>query len=110
MPHVQYWVRERAGMDCPRAAAQWAVHPDRKSTRLNSSHSQISHAVFCLKKQASLIPATLTTPTAWSITEGENSTTAEASRELTNKITITCIVELPKQGHLFRLRIRLTNA
>src|SRR2546430_13417168 len=23
---------------------------DRKSTRLNSSHSQISHAVFCLKK------------------------------------------------------------
>src|SRR6202030_1773458 len=28
------------------------VHPgDRKSTRLNSSHSQISYAVFCLKKQ-----------------------------------------------------------
>src|SRR2546430_13650814 len=24
---------------------------DRKSTRLNSSHSQISYAVFCLKKQ-----------------------------------------------------------
>src|SRR2546430_11661957 len=24
--------------------------PDRKSTRLNSSHSQISYAVFCLKK------------------------------------------------------------
>src|SRR3990167_8417839 len=24
--------------------------PDRKSTRLNSSHRQISHAVFCLKK------------------------------------------------------------
>src|SRR2546430_14551842 len=27
-----------------------AVEPDRKSTRLNSSHSQISYAVFCLKK------------------------------------------------------------
>src|SRR2546430_5896768 len=28
------------------------VHPtDRKSTRLNSSHSQISYAVFCLKKK-----------------------------------------------------------
>src|SRR2546430_9245458 len=26
-------------------------NPDRKSTRLNSSHSQISYAVFCLKKQ-----------------------------------------------------------
>src|SRR2546430_6634703 len=27
---------------------------DRKSTRLNSSHSQISYAVFCLKKKARL--------------------------------------------------------
>src|SRR2546428_1941848 len=25
--------------------------PDRKSTRLNSSHDQISYAVFCLKKK-----------------------------------------------------------
>src|SRR2546430_12540881 len=29
---------------------------DRKSTRLNSSHSQISYAVFCLKKKKSHIP------------------------------------------------------
>src|SRR5256886_6678514 len=28
-----------------------AIGPDRKSTRLNSSHSQISYAVFCLKKK-----------------------------------------------------------
>src|SRR2546427_7891453 len=28
-----------------------AVVTDRKSTRLNSSHSQISYAVFCLKKK-----------------------------------------------------------
>src|SRR5688572_31878680 len=27
------------------------MHIDRKSTRLNSSHSQISYAVFCLKKK-----------------------------------------------------------
>src|SRR2546428_13311967 len=27
--------------------------PDRKSTRLNSSHDQISYAVFCLKKKKS---------------------------------------------------------
>src|SRR5688572_13106338 len=35
------------------AAASTAVgvHGDRKSTRLNSSHSQISYAVFCLKKK-----------------------------------------------------------
>src|SRR2546430_13047797 len=29
-------------------------HRDRKSTRLNSSHSQISYAVFCLKKKKAL--------------------------------------------------------
>src|SRR2546427_5721590 len=28
-----------------------AAEGDRKSTRLNSSHSQISYAVFCLKKK-----------------------------------------------------------
>src|SRR2546430_7823593 len=28
-----------------------SARPDRKSTRLNSSHSQISYAVFCLKKK-----------------------------------------------------------
>src|SRR5205085_9330783 len=29
-----------------------SMDADRKSTRLNSSHSQISYAVFCLKKQS----------------------------------------------------------
>src|SRR3712207_8262783 len=28
-----------------------AGNPDRKSTRLNSSHANISYAVFCLKKK-----------------------------------------------------------
>src|SRR2546430_13161965 len=28
---------------------------DRKSTRLNSSHSQISYAVFCLKKKKKIL-------------------------------------------------------
>src|SRR5438445_3014304 len=31
--------------------SQAAVHLDRKSTRLNSSHANISYAVFCLKKK-----------------------------------------------------------
>src|SRR2546430_7484629 len=34
-----------------RRAADRALLEDRKSTRLNSSHSQISYAVFCLKKK-----------------------------------------------------------
>src|SRR2546430_9962138 len=33
---------------------------DRKSTRLNSSHSQISYAGFCLKKKERLVPIVLT--------------------------------------------------
>src|SRR5258708_20016231 len=33
------------------------VTPDRKSTRLNSSHQIISYAVFCLKKKK-IIPST----------------------------------------------------
>src|SRR2546427_6421286 len=32
------------------------VARDRKSTRLNSSHSQISYAVFCLKKKKTELP------------------------------------------------------
>src|SRR5689334_24178423 len=32
-------------------AAGLVPHEDRKSTRLNSSHSSISYAVFCLKKK-----------------------------------------------------------
>src|SRR2546430_8042067 len=33
---------------------------DRKSTRLNSSHSQISYAVFCLKKKKNQTPLSST--------------------------------------------------
>src|SRR5437868_12304994 len=33
-----------------RQFAKPPLHPDRKSTRLNSSHVSISYAVFCLKK------------------------------------------------------------
>src|SRR3712207_8990562 len=32
------------------AAGYGGAHADRKSTRLNSSHANISYAVFCLKK------------------------------------------------------------
>src|SRR3712207_6987257 len=35
----------------PGLAHQPAVGVDRKSTRLNSSHANISYAVFCLKKK-----------------------------------------------------------
>src|SRR2546430_9643680 len=37
--------------EVPGDCAQRRIIGDRKSTRLNSSHSQISYAVFCLKKK-----------------------------------------------------------
>src|SRR3712207_8476500 len=37
--------------DRPDAAGADRPSQDRKSTRLNSSHANISYAVFCLKKQ-----------------------------------------------------------
>src|SRR3989475_11255282 len=39
-----------------RSTANDAERRDRKSTRLNSSHSQISYAVFCLKKKTHISP------------------------------------------------------
>src|SRR5256886_8927060 len=44
-------------------AAEVLPRVDRKSTRLNSSHSQISYAVFCLKKKKTH-QATSSVPTA----------------------------------------------
>src|SRR2546430_4993700 len=41
---------EGEGLD-PGAGEGLVGDRDRKSTRLNSSHSQISYAVFCLKKK-----------------------------------------------------------
>src|SRR5256885_10663329 len=46
--------RPEAGVDCSSLMfGLWfgAGWPDRKSTRLNSSHLVISYAVFCLKKK-----------------------------------------------------------
>src|SRR3712207_7013926 len=45
--------RARAGPDL----AGPVGHRDRKSTRLNSSHANISYAVFCLKKKKRMTPS-----------------------------------------------------
>src|SRR5215471_20193752 len=41
----------RGGWRRPSAAIEPGLDRDRKSTRLNSSHVEISYAVFCLKKK-----------------------------------------------------------
>src|SRR3712207_7295711 len=48
---------ERLVLDC--LAKEPSARPDRKSTRLNSSHANISYAVFCLKKKKSFTSCTL---------------------------------------------------
>src|SRR2546430_6597118 len=48
VPRLQ--IRERGEVAEPERQAI----EDRKSTRLNSSHSQISYAVFCLKKKKNI--------------------------------------------------------
>src|SRR2546427_6931736 len=48
---VGHRARERALDVAEHLALDQLSGEDRKSTRLNSSHSQISYAVFCLKKK-----------------------------------------------------------
>src|SRR3712207_8424457 len=51
---------ERAARDLVRRATESAAaQQDRKSTRLNSSHANISYAVFCLKKKKKKLIYTL---------------------------------------------------
>src|SRR5688572_31340248 len=49
-PAARHAVHPLSGVAVRRAGPVFA-RKDRKSTRLNSSHSQISYAVFCLKKK-----------------------------------------------------------
>src|SRR2546427_2864786 len=44
-------IAEEVGLTLEKATLKDLGQADRKSTRLNSSHSQISYAVFCLKKK-----------------------------------------------------------
>src|SRR3712207_7787056 len=46
--HVRAYGSDPSGR---RPAARGDLRADRKSTRLNSSHANISYAVFCLKKK-----------------------------------------------------------
>src|SRR3712207_8088763 len=48
--HAVFWpaLLMAAGLEVPQ---RLCIHGDRKSTRLNSSHANISYAVFCLIKK-----------------------------------------------------------
>src|SRR2546430_12176467 len=55
------------------------IRADRKSTRLNSSHSQISYAVFCLKKKKNY----LTSPSVHSHATYQRDITDDRSTDVT---------------------------
>src|SRR5258707_5491314 len=59
--HLRRGASYERGRDDRRAAARrvrrGSPAQDRKSTRLNSSHANISYAVFCLKKKTQFIPS-----------------------------------------------------
>src|SRR5256885_11021318 len=46
------WLLRGGSMEPDGGTAPWAANPDRKSTRLNSSHLVISYAVFCLTQKS----------------------------------------------------------
>src|SRR2546430_3273542 len=63
-PRVDRQRRQR-GRQLERRRVLLTCDQDRKSTRLNSSHSQISYAVFCLKKKIIITPCSPLLPAAW---------------------------------------------
>src|SRR2546430_9469000 len=69
---VRHWTKQgqRFDVDLVARPLEFANRQDRKSTRLNSSHSQISYAVFCLKKKK--------TVTAWQSSVSIDSHTSDA--------------------------------
>src|SRR3712207_8158597 len=55
--HIAIVLRLQELVDLGRGKGRIRPKVDRKSTRLNSSHANISYAVFCLKKKtANLVP------------------------------------------------------
>src|SRR3712207_7953598 len=54
--------RELLPTRCARERGSATARPDRKSTRLNSSHANISYAVFCLKKKTTYHTSELQSP------------------------------------------------
>src|SRR3712207_7043028 len=59
-PRAQARAALRGGRSLTRGRGPLGRGADRKSTRLNSSHANISYAVFCLKKKNSITTSIFT--------------------------------------------------
>src|SRR5690349_23797440 len=58
--HADVSMAIQGAVGLPESAEGGANSGDRKSTRLNSSHVEISYAVFCLKKKKNKMTSTTT--------------------------------------------------
>jgi len=58
---------------------------------------------------SNLIPAEVSEPIGWHISESPHFLRAQAQRNLVNGLKKTWIVELPKQGSMFRMYVQLIN-
>src|SRR5205085_12632135 len=78
---------------------EFLTDQDRKSTRLNSSHSQISYAVFCLKKKNAIIQraAPLRPCLPSELISRPNRLTASQERQRSSQRTVWLL--LPCAGH-----------
>src|SRR2546430_7412043 len=77
--------REAVRQHLTYGASQHEPHRDRKSTRLNSSHSQISYAVFCLKKKKLSLQLTTTND------QSSNDYPHLSARRLTESLRKPCL-------------------
>src|SRR5438477_4878678 len=78
--HAPWDRRQRLRRHLAAAERRRSTPPDRKSTRLNSSHMSISYAVFCLKKK-----------------KKKNTNTHHKTQNKTTHITCTCNTITPTE-------------
>src|SRR2546430_12220906 len=72
---------------------------DRKSTRLNSSHSQISYAVFCLKKKHNMLESQFNLRDAINRTITFDDPNTGKQYELNEDVAV--VIARPRGSHLF---------
>src|SRR5256886_11502977 len=78
---------------------------DRKSTRLNSSHSQISYAVFCLKKKNETNALRSNNASRVGLFGGDNTLAAHTARSRRSVVVqATASVGLAQSGSLSQLQ------
>src|SRR2546427_2600222 len=77
---------------------------DRKSTRLNSSHSQISYAVFCLKKKTKLVAEIALGARSWGLALSRDGRRLFSANGPSNEVSIdgTSSLSVIKKGPVGR--------